>query len=306
MINTPPPTNSSSASKTFINTVGKLPEQPKKDGVDLASSALKKVKILVPFKRITGCENNLNDPHGTSTEWQKVKSQRGLERNKTYSIINRALEPKSLSPDDRLYIHGHGAVGSDVISSSDDSDTISATQLAKQIKQALNDETSTARVLDIRTASCYSADGTRPFAKALATALGKQGIHARVKGYTGQLNVIEMTRGTTRRRSGRENPVKLAGIVVSQRQATFVDMHDASRIITHPSGANDSANFEYRAKNKSKTFNSTPSNAAKARNIQGTKRSRPESSQPAVQTASAEASENRRRSKRLRDSTHRL
>lgn len=306
MINTTPPTNSSSASKTFTNTVGKFPGPPKKDGIDLASSALKKVKILVPFKYRAGSENNLNDPHGTSIEWQNVKSQRGLERNKTYSIISGTLEPKSLSPEDRLYIHGHGAAGADEISSSDDSDTISATQLAKQIKQALNDETSTGRVLDIRTASCYSADGKRPFAEALATALGKQGIHARIKGYTGQLNVIEMTRGSTRSRRGRENPVKLAGIVVSQRQATFVDMHDASRIITHPSRANDSANFEYRAKNKSKTFNSTPSNAAKASNTQGKKRSRPESSQPAVQTASAEASENRRRSKRLRDSTHRL
>lgn len=199
---------------------------------------MKRVWVLAPFPEgdtSRSRQPDYRDPHQTASEWVRAKNAAQPKRGdrKTYEKISlEGLTRIDFTRGDRLYVHGHGGIARkwrNKLVGKDDEEFSPATLRAAMAD--VHPDIFKSATIDIRIASCYSAQNE--FARSFARELGKvEGARGSVKGYRGQLNVVEMTKGVSRHGVHRDPPArKLANLTLESNRLIAFD--DRSRTVNY-------------------------------------------------------------------------
>jgi hypothetical protein len=186
---------------------------------------------MVPFPDHSADSTDLKDPHVTAKAW--VRAKNADSQAKTYEKIGLDdLTKVDFNRGDRLYVHGHGGMAradrDKVFDKADDH--LTSAKLHQKMTES-NPEIFNSKKIDVRMASCYSAEND--FAKGFAQELGA---HAEsggaVKGYNGQMNVTEMAKLTRRDTLTVKPAFKLAN--VNTHRGGLVSNADQSTVVSYP------------------------------------------------------------------------
>jgi hypothetical protein len=239
------------------------------EGSSASSSAQgsRHVFVLVPFaEKARGKFEapDFHDPHQSAQEWVDAKNADKSRGNKVYQKISMdGLKDVDFSQGHRLYVHGHGGSRKEHQNKLYDSGDahITPTGLRDGMKHENPDIFKTGS-LDVRIASCYSAQSK--FAETLASSLSSERTATgSVKGYSGQLNVMEMTtRARVRATKPTEGLHKLAGLGMQGKK--LVSASDKSREVHY-----DRDKAEFKASVHATSFPVVPPAAPRAKQQTG-------------------------------------
>jgi hypothetical protein len=195
------------------------------EGSSASSSApARHVFVLVPFEEQARGKNalpNFRDPHQSAQEWVDAKNADKSRGSKVYHKISMGgLNDVDFSQGHRLYVHGHGGSSAEhrnKLYGNDDDGHVTPKGLRDDMKRA-NPDIFKTDSLDMRIASCYSVKSK--FAETFASSVSSDRTAAgSVKGYAGQLNVMEMTtRARIRGTTATEGLHKLAGLAMDNKK----------------------------------------------------------------------------------------
>jgi hypothetical protein len=187
---------------------------------------------MVPFPDHSGGSTDRSDPHVTANEW--VRAKNADTQAKTYEKIGLDdLNKVDFNRGDRLYVHGHGGMASadrdKVFDKADDN--LTSAKLHQKMTES-NPDIFNSKKIDVRMASCYSAenDFAKGFAQELGAHAGSGGV---VKGYNGQMNVTEMAKLTRRDTLTVKPAFKLANLKKNHR-GDLVHNDDESKVVSYP------------------------------------------------------------------------